>query len=437
MKGPAAALVMALALSACAPQATEIPGGRLGMLRLFVPEGSARAVVLWLGGGSGWSPADEAAAHLLAAGGAIVAGVDLPGYIAALSKVRDSCLYLVGDAGAAARAIERRQGLERYLSPYLAGAGLGGRLALAMLRQAPPATLAGAAAIDPAPGVQTAKPICAEPPRDAGMPDDAGAKNAFIAYSRLAGADAAASSAEVSLAALILHRLPATRDGMATAADPSDLPLVELPAVPGAPLVVILSGDGGWRDIDRAIAQALHRLGYAVVGWDSLRYFWQAKTPGALGHDLARVLAAYRMRWHPSRVALVGYSFGADVLPFAFNRLPAELRRSIVQISLLGLAGRADFEIRVAGWLGAAPSNAALDDRGELARIDPPLIQCFYGAEETDSACRRLKGHGSDVIETGGGHHFAGDYAKLALRIADGIAARSLAEREPHHAVWE
>jgi type IV secretory pathway VirJ component len=203
-----------------------------------------------------------------------------------------------------------------------------------------------------------------------------------------------------------------------------ELPLIVLAAAPGAPLAIVLSGDGGWRDIDREIAAALHRQGYDVIGCDCLRYFWDAKTPQVLARDLARVLTTYRARWRPSRIVLIGYSFGADVLPFAFNRLPAELRRQVVQISLLGYAGRADFEIRVAGWLGAGPSDTALDGGPELARIDPRLVQCFYGADEGDSACPRLH-DGEEVIETRGGHHFEGGYAALARRIAEGADARA------------
>jgi type IV secretory pathway VirJ component len=451
MRTVAASLLLALTLAACGPQATYIPGGRLGELRLFTPETSVQAVVLWLGARTGWSAADEAAAWRLAADGTIVAAVDLPVYMTALEKERGTCLYLVGDAEAAARLIERHAGLDRYLSPILAGVGEGGRLAIAMLRQAPPATLAGAVAIDPMPDAKTTRPICRQPPRNVGMPEDPKNKSIYVAFSRRADSDgeaaaimaalsqvelrptsepiSSAPSAEEALADLILRHLPMGREVGGAAADLSDLPLIELPAEPGAPLVVVLSGDGGWRDIDRRIAESLHRRGYAVVGWDSLRYFWHAKTPGALAHDLARVLLAYQARWQTSRIVLVGYSFGADVLPFAFNRLPVELRRSVVQISLLGYVGRADFEIRVAGWLGAAPSDAAVDGAQEIAQIDPQLVQCFYGVEESDSACPRLKGRGVAAIETGGGHHFGGDYAKLAQRIASGIAARPLAER--------
>ncbi len=107
--------------------------------------------MVWLGTATGWSPADEAAARRLAAGGAIVAGVDLPVYVAAIEKEHGHCLYLAGDVEHAARLVERRFDLDRFRSPILAGVGPGGRLALAMMEQAPPVTFAGAVAVDPAP----------------------------------------------------------------------------------------------------------------------------------------------------------------------------------------------------------------------------------------------------------------------------------------------
>lgn len=417
MMRPAALLMLlALALTLGGAGAPEpIAAGRLGMLRSFAPSGDARAVVLWFGNAGGWSPADEAAAQRLASRDLLVAGVDLPDYLAVLATAKGPCLYLSGDAEHAAHLIERRFGLEDYVTPLLAGVGAGGRLALAMAAQAPPATWAGAAAVDPSATPGTSWPLCRQPPADIGLPNDA-------ARASLTIASAGGRGAESALADLVLKRAAADDGGPSAAT--MDLPLVLLPSKPGAPLAVVLSGDGGWRDIDKAIATALHRQGYAVIGWDCLRYFWGPKTPEVLGRDLARVISAYGTRWHASQVALIGYSFGADVLPFAFNRLPEALRRQVVQISLLGYAGRADFEIRVAGWFGAGPSETALDGKAELARIDPRLIQCFYGSDEPGSACPQLH-DAAEVIATGGGHHFGGDYAALARRIADGVARRT------------
>jgi type IV secretory pathway VirJ component len=65
------------------------------------------------------------------------------------------------------------------------------------------------------------------------------------------------------------------------------------------------------------------------------------------------VIRQYLAAWNKSRVLLVGYSFGADTLPFIVNRLPADLRPAVATVSLLGISANASFEIRVAGWIGA------------------------------------------------------------------------------------
>ena len=56
--------------------------------------------------------------------------------------------------------------------------------------------------------------------------------------------------------------------------------------------------------------------------------------------------------------------------------------------------------------------------------IDPTMIQCFYGADEDDAACRLLLGK-AEVIRTPGGHHFDGKYGVLAQRILDGFRRRA------------
>ena len=59
------------------------------------------------------------------------------------------------------------------------------------------------------------------------------------------------------------------------------------------------------------------------MGVDSLRYFWSEKPPERVAADLARILRHYGEAWKAKQVALIGYSFGAGIVPFALNRLPA------------------------------------------------------------------------------------------------------------------
>ena len=96
---------------------------------------------------------------------------------------------------------------------------------------------------------------------------------------------------------------------METAAkrDVDSLPLVELPADrPSRVMAVLVSGDGGWRDLDKTIGEKLQALGVPVVGWDSLRYFWSRKTPEQTTADLTAILAAYGAKWRADKFALIG-----------------------------------------------------------------------------------------------------------------------------------
>jgi len=198
-------------------------------------------------------------------------------------------------------------------------------------------------------------------------------------------------------------------------ADVRDLPLVEVPATGAAQPVfaVLLSGDGGWAGLDAEVADALARRGIPVVGFDSLRYFWSARTPDGLAHDLDRVVRAYAARWQRPRVLLIGYSQGADVLPFAVNRLPAATRATVARTVLMGLGKRASFEFHVGNWLSAGDDDA-LDIAPEVLRLSAERTLCIQGEGDSDATCATLPPGHVTVHTLPGGHHFGGDYATLA-----------------------
>src|SRR6202035_1778184 len=117
--------------------------------------------------------------------------------------------------------------------------------------------------------------------------------------------------------------------------------------------------------------------GVPTVGLNSLKYFWTERTPAETAKDVARVMSHYLAAWNKKQVLLVGYSFGADVLPFVVNRLPADLRAKVATVSLLGLDSNASFEVTVADWLGSDAAGPAT--RPELAHLGATPVLCIYG----------------------------------------------------------
>jgi type IV secretory pathway VirJ component len=443
------ALLLALLIAAAPVCTAERPprsleAGRLGRVRVFEPGGPPASLVFLFSSGSGWSEGLEDAAQEIAGEGSTVVGVDLREYLAGLAASDDGCHYVVAELEELGHGLEREFAYPSYRSPILAGVGAGGLLAYAALAQAPAATLSGAVSVDPSASLETRVPLCAGAPATAqpgggfsygpradlpgwwsvapieGLPADLAALARPVADGP--GADA---SQEERLVALLRPVVGA--GGSRGGRDLADLPLVELPADPPGPrMAVIYSGDGGWRDLDKQIGEFLAAHGTPVVGIDSLRYFWREKTPDQVALDLARILSHYRARWGTSDVIVIGYSFGAGVVPFAVNRLPSDARAAVVQISLLGLGSRAPFEFRVTGWLGGREGAERLV-LPEATRLDLSRVQCVYGEQEEDTLCRDPALAGAERIRTSGGHHFDGDYRALAQRILDGAERRSRA----------
>jgi type IV secretory pathway VirJ component len=180
-------------------------------------------------------------------------------------------------------------------------------------------------------------------------------------------------------------------------------------------MALLMTGDGGWAGLDQELAARLAANGVPTVGLNSLKYFWRERTPEETAGDVARILRHYLSAWNKKRVLLVGYSFGADVLPFVVNRLPSDLRERIASVSLLGIDANASFEVRIAEWVGA--DNGGAPTRPELARITQLPVLCLYGEGEKDSICPGLPAGAIAREQVGSGHHFGGEYATLADRI--------------------
>lgn len=433
--------VTLMALAPGFAAATEaLDGGHYGEVRLTEPSAPMRGFVVLFSDLSGWSDADSRAADLLGRQGLLVVGVDTARYAAKLATTRGTCQYLVGDAETISHQLQRARHAERYYTPILAGIGAGGTLAERVLAGAAANTIAGAVSIDPGTELDPRFHPCPPDPtilHDPGLPGFWGIGETAEPPTAIADLIAAmklvdqnidmerfAQSTEpgaMLLALIQTHLRPQAPDEQ----DMSALPLVELPAQSGSRmLAIVVSGDGGWRDLDQTIAHELQDRGVSVIGVDSLRYFWSRKSPEQTAHDLARVIETYSRRWHATSVALIGYSFGADVLPFAYNRFPPETRAKVAMLSLLGFASAADFEIRVLGWLGMPPSSAALPARPEIAKMPHELVQCFYGEDETDTLCPELATEGFAAIRMPGSHHFGRDYQHLAHIILGGWRRR-------------
>jgi type IV secretory pathway VirJ component len=200
-----------------------------------------------------------------------------------------------------------------------------------------------------------------------------------------------------------------------------DLNVIEVPAsrpTTTDTMAIILTGDGGWADLDKGVATALAARGVPAVGWSSLRYYWTPRTPETAANDLARIINHYTAAWHTPRVIVIGYSFGADVLPFLVNRLSPTTHAQIQSVALLGPSPEATFEFHVADWIRDS-SDPRYATAPEIARLAVP-VACIRGEDEDASVCRAVLGSHVTTTAVGRGHHFGGEYPRLASLILEG-----------------
>jgi type IV secretory pathway VirJ component len=438
--GRAAAMwMLALAASSAFAQALPAPQrlshGLFSDVQVLRPAGTPRQFVMLLAADAEASAADQGRIETMRRAGAMVAVVPLAPFYKRLEVQDGKCTYAGGAFENLSRQLQALDKLPTYLTPMLVGSGRTASFAYALLAQAPAGTFASAISLDFCPRLMVKTPPCAgnalrtKPAADGGVevlpaaqlpaPWSAVATGAPLACSA-ADARAFASTPQPATFEAAYTALAAQEKGLEPPpAQLADLPVVEVPTTaPGARFAILLSGDGGWAAIDKGIAASLQKQGVPVAGFDSLRYFWSARTPEGLAADLDRVIRYYAARWKRSEVILIGYSQGADVLPFALNRLPARTRARVKLTALLGLGQKASFEFHLSNWIGPSGDKPIAPEARKLLAAD---TLCVYGQDEKDSLCPQLAPAHVRALPLAGGHHFGGDYDVLAARILEAV----------------
>jgi type IV secretory pathway VirJ component len=430
--------------------------GLFNDVRLFKPAGTVQQFVLMLSPNEAPDAAERRAIGRMVDDGALVAAVPLAPFYRRLEKQDGKCTYAAGALENLSRHLQAYEQVPGYRLPMLVGTGTAASFAYGVLAQAPAGSFSSALSLGFCPRLALRTPLCATNGLRWEVTTTLGAAASSVAastadgfdllpatalatpWAAVPGAGCTADSAQAFVQqvpkarwvpdgpeafATAYAQLSASQQATAASAPPpvpqqlADLPMVEVPvAGSGKRFAVLLSGDGGWAGIDKELAAALATQGIPVAGFDSLRYFWKARTPEGLAVDLDRLIRYYAARWQRPEVILIGYSQGADVLPFAVNRLPASTRSTVKLTALLGLAQKASFEFHFSNWLGPSGDKPILPEARRLSAAD---TLCVQGDRERDSLCPKLAPAHARVLVMKGDHHFGGEYQKLARMIVE------------------
>lgn len=189
------------------------------------------------------------------------------------------------------------------------------------------------------------------------------------------------------------------------------LPLFVYPALNplSNKMVVLLSGDGGWLDFDHELAKHFSDRGYNTVGFNSRSYFWEQKTVEQTADDFILLIRRYGNLWKSKKIVLCGYSFGADVTPFIYNRLPADIKNKVDALELLSPFLSTDFVVNL---FDSDSDDKPYKVKSELEKVNIP-VYCFYGMEEYPKSLNDFKQNNFSIKLVPGDHHYQDAYHQI------------------------
>lgn len=198
---------------------------------------------------------------------------------------------------------------------------------------------------------------------------------------------------------------------------------------PSRPLVLVLSGEGGWRSFDDELSRWLAADGWWVGGLDAMKYFWKAQDDrAALVADVRAYVAALEKssgRPAGARVVLLGFSFGADLAPWIAGAEGWEGR--IAGLAMLGPDATGSLEFRVSEMMGFAQTDHVFDVAAALAGTAGIPKLFVHGGKDKESEAPELHERAPApkrlVVVEGADHHFSGKEDDLRAKLLAGLRA--------------
>jgi type IV secretory pathway VirJ component len=443
--------------------------GHFGEVYIYKPKTAPDAIVLFVSGDGGWNKLPISMGGQLVDQGAMVVGINISHYLINKMKQHEKCYYPAADFEDLSLFLQKKYKFKTYLKPILLGYSSGATLVYGILAQAPANTFKGAIAMGFCPDIVTIEPLCTtnalkQHPVKPGSPNrilepTANLTAPFIAINGLDDKVCNFKNTEDFIKQLNsgeIIGIPKVGHGMSVQKNylphliyaynkvkksasyselvsakhqspglqqpekfTTDLPLIILPVTRSdtLPLLVFMSGDGGWTSFDEGVSESIVKKGIPVIGIDTQKYFWQARTPIETAEELVKVLQHYMAAWGKKSFVLCGYSFGADVIPFMVTRLTGNFAGMMKSAVMLSPDPKADFEIHVADMLSFGSSSDTYDVVAELRKSASKNIVCVFGTDEDSDTHKWFKAAGAEIKLLPGSHHYNNDFEAISREI--------------------
>jgi type IV secretory pathway VirJ component len=462
-------LLLALALlfihlseSVAGSGADSVNVAPFGRVYVYNPESTSPNVVIMISGDGGWKSGVVSFAREFSKMNTMVIGVDIVRYFKDLRQRPDDCYHVAADFVELVTAIEKKYNFPEYKPAILMGYSSGATLVYGILAQSRPGTFTGGISLGFCPDLELPKMLC----ETNGLTEKAGVtgKSYFLEpdarlgnhwivlqgkLDKVCNFDEVADFVNKTTDAELII-LPATGHGFSkwsdfmpqwkeaftrltekhgkdqlaqgTADRVKNLPLFSTNAkvqIHDKPIALFISGDGGWYSFEQSIADKLADDGIPTIGLDSKKYFWKRRTPEQTAEDITLSLKYYSKEWDKDRFILIGYSLGAEIVPFIINRMPQEMKGKIVSSVLLSPDISTDFEIHISNMLGMGNRQNTYNVADEINAMQPVPTLIIFGSGEKTEVPDHLKGKGATIKKIPGDHHYKFDIPLIIKTIKD------------------
>jgi type IV secretory pathway VirJ component len=406
-------------------------------------------VVIMISGDAGWKYGVVGFAEAFSEMNTLVIGVDILKYFKDLRQRTGDCYSVSADFVNLATVVEKKFNFPKYTPALIMGYSSGATLVYGILAQARPGTFKGGISLGFCPDIELPKMLCQtngltervdvtgksyflQPDAKLGNPWIVlqGKLDEVCSYSEAVDFVNKTTDAELITLPKVGHGFSKMSDFMpqwkeafnrliekfekAQPANSNIIRETNLPVVitrakyqnMDTPIALLISGDGGWYGFEQSIADKLSELGIPTIGLDSKKYFWNRRTPEETAADITRAFKYYSTEWEKERFLLIGYSLGAEIVPFIVNRLPEEMKSNISMSVLLSPETNTDFEIHISNMLGIGSRKNTYAVMDEIKKMQSVATLCIFGEDEKSGVPELLKGTSVQISIIPGDHHY-------------------------------
>ena len=432
---------------------------RFGKVFIYRPFGIPSNIVIMISGDAGWKNGIVEFAKSFAERNTIVIGVDLQGYYKELRPRKEDCYMAAPDFVELATAVEKKYSFTGYIPPVIMGYESGATLVYGVLSQARPGAFIGGISLGFCPVIELSKKLCQtngltekvitegksyqlKPDPQLGNPWIViqGKKDKVYSFDSVAVFVKKTADAELIAIPEAGHDFSRLTDFMpqwknaynklvtkymadhtenVTNKKFADIPYNitrEKTQVGNAPMALLFSGDGGWFGFEQTIADKLGAYGIPTIGIDTKKYFWNRKTPERTASDMAEILNYFGKEWGKTRFFIIGYSQGAEIVPFLVTLFPENLRSNVLSAVMLSPETSTDFEIHISNMLGLGSRQNTYNVIEEIKKLQKVTTICIFGENEKTPVPGLLKGTSVKILIIPGDHHYKSN-TELIVRI--------------------